>query len=96
MSMVDHDGAGEDPSLSNFSFPGKWRKQKRQRIKEKVVLVEGNRVGILLLALLYAAGIFMLGLKSLRVAEPRARQAYGRSLPGMPILYLINFDYILH
>ena len=42
MSMVDHDGAGEDSSLPNFSFPGKWRKQKSKRMKEKVVLVEGN------------------------------------------------------
>ena len=42
MSMVDHDGAGEDWSLPNFSFLGKWRKQKRKRMKEKVVLVEGN------------------------------------------------------
>ena len=42
MLMVDHDGAGEDSSLPNSSFLGKRRKQKRKRMKEKVVLVEGN------------------------------------------------------
>lgn len=42
MSMIDHDGVGEDSSLPNFSFLEKWRKQKMKRMKGKVVLVEDN------------------------------------------------------